>query len=74
MISGSWMLIPSIALVFCLLTLLSCPFVQEQSVQYWPEEGCAKFGKLRVTKIDEEVLDDHTQRVFKVRSHGVGIE
>ena len=24
-----------------------------------------------MTKIDEEVLEDHTQRVFKVRRHGV---
>ncbi|KAJ7358734.1 hypothetical protein OS493_021509 [Desmophyllum pertusum] len=42
----------------------------EQSVRYWPEEGCAKYGKLRVTKIDEEILEDHTQRVFKLRRHG----
>lgn len=44
----------------------------EQCYRYWPEEeeGCAKYGKIRVTKIDEEVLEDHTQRVFKVRRHG----
>lgn len=26
-----------------------------------------------MTKIDEEVLEDHTQRVFKVRRHGVSL-
>ena len=24
-----------------------------------------------MTKIDEEILEDHTQRVFKLRRHGV---
>lgn len=42
----------------------------EHDTRYWPEEGWAKYGKLRVTKIDEERLEDHTQRVFKLRRQG----
>jgi len=41
-----------------------------QTARYWPEEGSVKHGKLHVTKIDEERLDDHTQRVLKLRRHG----
>lgn len=40
-------------------------------MQYWPTEGCLRYGKYIVTKIDEETLDDHTQKVFKLRCHGV---
>ncbi|CAH3197088.1 unnamed protein product, partial [Porites evermanni] len=34
----------------------------EHDTRYWPEEGWSKYGRLRVTKIDEERLEDHTQR------------
>ena len=59
----------------CFKVSLSLFRSQEQCYRYWPEEeeGCAKYGKIRVTKIDEEVLEDHTQRVFKVRRHGVSL-
>lgn len=42
----------------------------EHDTRYWPEEGWSKYGRLRVTKIDEERLEDHTQRVFKLRRQG----
>ncbi|EDO35064.1 predicted protein, partial [Nematostella vectensis] len=35
---------------------------QIESELYWPRDGCVRYGKYIVTKIDEEELDDHTQR------------
>lgn len=42
----------------------------EPSARYWLDEGSATFGSIGVSKIDEERLEDHTQRVFKLWLQG----
>ncbi|XP_044169231.1 receptor-type tyrosine-protein phosphatase F-like isoform X1 [Acropora millepora] len=42
----------------------------EQSTRYWPDESCNSYGSIYVTKIDEERLEDLTQRVFKLWQRG----